>query len=338
MNELSVTLSSAGQRTHYNLLNTDCHSVRTSQLGLILIPVLVPSPVPSLSLTVLHPGPVLRARLIQNLLDAQTWTIRTDLLLPVWTSSAEFSQDVDVAGDLRAAGPGPGRPCKTDLHRTPDRFIDRSCDGSVTLRCVLCSQSPGERGRSLRLVLQHQVDQTTPSAVTDVTRQKTSSSSSSSSSVSSESSQSSEGPQQVRERQNLENTAVEHMDSSQETSEILQSPSNSSTSLWLNELVSLGVESRERRHRVQLLTSHLMSRPQTRETSPTTEVGGTTTYRDGAIQTTGGDLGVEGGARGAEVDSESPRLLDDSREREDVPDHTHHHGYHRDEEGLELGL
>ncbi|XP_056225008.1 uncharacterized protein LOC130164352 [Seriola aureovittata] len=202
--------------------------------------------------------------------------------------------------------------------------------------------STGERGGSLQL---QQLDLTTPSTVTYLAEQRTSSSSSSSS----ESSQSSEEPQQMRERQNLENTAVEEADSSQESSELLKSPSNSSTSLWLSELVSLGERvgvrdrkrdtgdesvERESKHRALLLTFHpLLSRTQTTEPGLTTEEGG-------AVPTVGGASKVEGVARGAEVDAEFPQLSEESKEQEEglmynLPDHAHNHG---DEAELELGL
>ncbi|KAF3698410.1 hypothetical protein EXN66_Car014091 [Channa argus] len=224
----------------------------------------------------------------------------------------------------------------------------------------------GTNSSSLQFSFQDQMDQTQPSAMPDVVQQQTASSSSalSSSADTSESSQSSEGAQQMRERQNLENTAanmentaVEHMESSQESTESLPSPSVGNTSLWLNELVSLGQQAGERdretdardnsvessRHRAQ--TFHpLLSRPQTKESSLTNEVNGATT--PGGVVTptvagTGGAVGVDAGEKSDE--EELPQTLDDSTEKADrqtfnLLGHPHHHGYHGNEGGLELGL
>ncbi|XP_005952454.1 uncharacterized protein LOC102289413 [Haplochromis burtoni] len=208
---------------------------------------------------------------------------------------------------------------------------------------------PGDL-HSLQLLLQSQVDQTAPSAPPDPAQKITSSSSSSSSSVSSESSQSSEGPQMVRERQNLENTAVEQVDSSQESEELLQPPSDTnsttSTNLWINELVLLGErageqegdgerdtrdgeDSVESQHRPLLMTfHHLLTQPRHREPGLISEVAA-----EGGVS----EVGDVGGAR--EENSEFLRLWGDSIEREagltfDVPDQ----GLHENEAGLELGL
>ncbi|XP_030580588.1 uncharacterized protein LOC115776924 [Archocentrus centrarchus] len=215
----------------------------------------------------------------------------------------------------------------------------------LLLMIVLLDQNqaaplPGEL-HSLQL-LQNQMDQTAPSPPPDPPHILTSSSSSSSSSVSSESSQSSEGAQMLRERLNLENTAVEQVDSSQESVELLQPPSytnsTTSTNLWFNELVLLGERvgeqdgdgerdtgdnSVESEHRPLLMTfHHLLTRPRHRETNHISEAA------------TEGDGGV-GGAR--EETFELPRLSDDSTEAEhgltfDEPDQ----GFHGDEAGLGL--
>ncbi|XP_045920027.1 uncharacterized protein LOC123979961 [Micropterus dolomieu] len=214
---------------------------------------------------------------------------------------------------------------------------------------------------SLQPILQQQADQTMPSAVPD--QLKTSSSSSSSSSASSESSQSSEGPQQLRERQALENAAVEQVDSAQESSEVLQPASNSSSTLWLQELVSLGGragerdgerdtwddDSRERRHRVLQLTSHgLLSPPRLNLTADQDAAGpGEATGDQGGAITEGGvaenEVGVaageEGGVRGEEIDSEFPHLLADGSERPNgLTFDSHDQGRRGNEAELELGL
>lgn len=66
-------------------------------------------------------------------------------------------------------------------------------------------------------------------------------------------------------------------------------------------------------------------------------VGGAT--RDGDV--VGGVVG--GAEEGEEADAASPRLVDDSTEQADgltldSPGHAHHHDYHGNEVGLELGL
>ncbi|XP_051799974.1 centrosomal protein 224-like [Acanthochromis polyacanthus] len=66
---------------------------------------------------------------------------------------------------------------------------------------------PGERS-DLQFLLQDQVYLTISTTPAPPPQKRSSFSSSSSSSASSESSQSSEGPQQLRERQNLENTVT----------------------------------------------------------------------------------------------------------------------------------
>ncbi|XP_008303664.1 uncharacterized protein LOC103375226 [Stegastes partitus] len=199
---------------------------------------------------------------------------------------------------------------------------------------------PGKHG-GLQLLLQDQVYVTFSTTPAAPPQKQSSSSSSSSSSASSESSQSSEGPQQLRERQNLENTAVEQVDSSQESSERLQTPSNTS-SLWLNELVRLGQrvferegdagdedagdDSVESRHRALMLTyHHLLSRLRHRET--------------GAVRAVGGAAGDVGGAREEKLDGQFPRLLVNNIEEGDgltfdLPGL----GSHGDEAELELGL
>ncbi|KAL7374980.1 hypothetical protein ABVT39_010064 [Epinephelus coioides] len=229
---------------------------------------------------------------------------------------------------------------------------------------------PWEHG-SLQPFLQQQLDQSSPSPPPDVLQQTTSSSSSSSSSssVSSESSQSSEETQQLREQQNLENTAVEQVDTSQESSELPQSPSNTTSSLWLNELILVGeragerdretetgdnsAESTESRHRALMLTIHdLLSAPRLdgHGVEAAAEAGEVITHMGGAEGEAGvtagevggetADTGVaaveEGGVRGEEIDAEFPRLMDDSTEA--VDRHANHHGYHGNEAELELGL
>ncbi|XP_026180388.1 uncharacterized protein LOC113140686 [Mastacembelus armatus] len=205
----------------------------------------------------------------------------------------------------------------------------------------------GEHSGSLQLVLQPQLDQPTPSATTDMNQQTTSSSSSSSDT--SESSQSSEGPQQVRERLNLENTAVEQVESfedgSQEGLEFLQPPSNSSTSLWLNELVLLGERAAERdreretgddstdsgRQRALLMTFHpLLTRPRTETGGPSTQEGGA----EGLM----GVVTEEGGVKEEKVDAVFPQLV--HTEPGDGPtfDYAHYNGYHGNEAAPELGL
>ncbi|XP_051799973.1 uncharacterized protein LOC110972078 isoform X2 [Acanthochromis polyacanthus] len=188
---------------------------------------------------------------------------------------------------------------------------------------------PGQRS-DLQFLLQDQV-YLTISTTPAPPPQKRSSSSSSSSSSASESSQSSEGPQQLRERQNLENTSTEH----------LQPPSNTS-SLWLNELVLLGERvsdrdgdggnedggdnSVESRHRALMLTyHHLLSRLRHRD--------------PGLITGVGGAAGDVGGAREEHLDGEFPNLSDNSMEGGnrltfDLPGLSSH----GDEAALELGL
>ncbi|XP_076581675.1 uncharacterized protein LOC143317409 [Chaetodon auriga] len=200
----------------------------------------------------------------------------------------------------------------------------------VMMVCLLdqnqASPLPWEH-RSLQLILQQQLDQTSPSPTPDVGQQRTSSSSSSSSSVSSESSQSSE------------------------SFELLQAPSNSNDSLWLSELVLLGQRASERagdretgddsvgsteRHRALLLTFHrLLSPPRLGGRGPglAAGVGGATA--EGGVK---GVVGVveEGGNKREDMDPVFPRPAD--RLTFDVPDHAHHHDYHGNEAGLELGL
>ncbi|XP_030580648.1 uncharacterized protein LOC115776970 isoform X2 [Archocentrus centrarchus] len=150
------------------------------------------------------------------------------------------------------------------------------------------------------------------------------------------------GAQMLRERLNLENTAVEQVDSSQESVELLQPPSytnsTTSTNLWFNELVLLGERvgeqdgdgerdpgdnSVESEHRPLLMTfHHLLTRPRHRETNLISEAA------------TEGDGGV---GRAREKTFELPRLSDDSTEGEhgltfDEPDQ----GFHGDEAGLGL--
>ncbi|KAM7376827.1 hypothetical protein PAMA_013547 [Pampus argenteus] len=192
----------------------------------------------------------------------------------------------------------------------------------VMMACLLrqnqAAPIPGEHG-SLQVTantLLHHLHHIQASASPDVDPQKTSSSSSSSSSsVSSESSQSSEGPQMLRERQNLENAAVEQTDS-QESSET----HTNSSSLQLNELVLLGEQVRERdgerdtggdsvaneesRGKALFLTyHHLLSRPPPR-----------------AADSLGGATGEVGGVR--EINAESMEGL-----TIDLPDHTDYHRY-----------
>ncbi|XP_070786166.1 uncharacterized protein [Enoplosus armatus] len=173
------------------------------------------------------------------------------------------------------------------------------------------------------------------------------------------------GPQQLRERQKLENTAVEQMDSSQESSELLQSPSNRNSSLWLNELVLLGerdtgddsVGSRESRHPALLWTfHHLLSQVRLGGRGLSLTAGEAAAGLGGAIGEGGGpitdvggpdgDMGLaaveEGGVR-EEIDAEFPQVMDDSTERADgmtldLPGHAPRHGYHGNEAGQELGL
>ncbi|KAG7214964.1 hypothetical protein INR49_022924 [Caranx melampygus] len=139
--------------------------------------------------------------------------------------------------------------------------------------------------------------------------------------------------QQIQEQQNLENMAVEQVDSSEESSEVFQSPSNSSTSLWLSELVLLGERVGERDREKDTRDDDVLSltfHPLLSQAEPSLSM-----TRGGR-----GSLGV-GGATRAETDAEFPRLLDDSEENGltyDHPDHAHHHGYHGDEAELELGL
>ncbi|XP_078793008.1 uncharacterized protein LOC144987453 [Oryzias latipes] len=153
-----------------------------------------------------------------------------------------------------------------------------------------------------------QVDASTVSPALDTPQQMASSSSSSSSS-SSESSQSSEGfePQQQLEPQNPENTALEQLDSSEESSELRPPPS-----LRHHQLVSLGEGGDTEGGGAQ---KHQES----------TELGGANTY-----------VGVEndlGGVAADEGVASQEKLLDDSRE-----DHLHLHDYHHEEAGLELAL
>lgn len=73
----------------------------------------------------------------------------------------------------------------------------------------------------------------------------------------------------------------------------------------------------------------------------TREGGGALTEVGGAESVVG--VAEEGGDKGEEIDAEFPRLLDDSAERADdltldSPGLAHHHNYHGNEAGLELGL
>ncbi|TKS65529.1 hypothetical protein D9C73_028367 [Collichthys lucidus] len=142
------------------------------------------------------------------------------------------------------------------------------------------------------------------------------------------------GPQQLRERQQLENM-VEHMDSL-ESSELLPLPVNS---LWINQLGERAderdaSEDGERRHQTLLLNFDL--KPGPTEGGAITEIGGV----DGEVGVvTGHDGGYEGGEEAGLT-----RLVDDSAERDDgmtvdsPGNANHYHSYHGNEEGLELGL
>ncbi|KAK2863596.1 hypothetical protein Q5P01_003129 [Channa striata] len=168
----------------------------------------------------------------------------------------------------------------------------------------------------------------------------------------------------MRERQNLENTAtnmentaLEHMESSQESVEILQSPSTGNTSLWLNELVLLGQRGSERdtetdtgdnsvessRHRA-LMFHPLLTRPRSKEPSLTTAADGAPTPGGVVMPTVAGTEGAAAVAAGEQSEEdEFPQLLDDSTEKADgltfnLLGHPYHHGYHGNEDGLELGL
>ncbi|CAJ1048328.1 uncharacterized protein LOC114921865 [Xyrichtys novacula] len=211
-------------------------------------------------------------------------------------------------------------------------------------------------------------DQTrpSPSARPATARPRTFSSSSSSSSASSESSQSSEGVQPLRDRRKLENTAVEQVDSSQESLEL---PSSPSSSLWLSELVLLGQRAHERggerstgddsagsaesRQRAMTLTFHpLMTRPRLDGGLPdltpaeaASSLGAGTGEGGGAVidEDEGGVANAEEGGvgGGAEFDS-FRRPFGDSVERGgltfDSPGHTHHNGFYGNEGELELRL
>ncbi|KAK2863584.1 hypothetical protein Q5P01_003117 [Channa striata] len=183
----------------------------------------------------------------------------------------------------------------------------------------------------------------------------------------------------MRERQNLENTAanmentaLEHMESSQESVEILQSPSTGNTSLWLNELVLLGQRASERdtetdtgdnsvessQHRVtpsqhdSLVTDNvealmfhpLLTRLRSKEPSLTTAADGAPTPGGVVMPTVAGTEEAAAAAAGEQSEEdEFPQLPDDSTEKADgltfnLLDHPYHHGYHGNEDGLELGL
>lgn len=205
---------------------------------------------------------------------------------------------------------------------------------------------PGERV-NLQLLLQDQVYVTISTTPAAPPQKQSSSSSSSSSSASSESSQSSEGPQQLKERKNLENTAVEQMDSSQESSEPLQALLNS-TSLWLllGERVSErdgdggdrgdedgGDDSVESRHRALTLTyHHLLSRLRHSEPGRITGAGG-------AAGDVGGAAGDVGGSRAEHLDDKFQHLSDDSMEGGNrLTFNLPGLSSHGDEAMLELGL
>ncbi|XP_024120402.1 uncharacterized protein LOC112141489 [Oryzias melastigma] len=167
----------------------------------------------------------------------------------------------------------------------------------------------GRSSISQVLVDLDQLDASTMSTVVDTPQLMTSSSSSSSSSsLSSESSQSSEGVelQQQLEPPNMENTALEQLDSSEESSE-LRPP----LSLRHHQLVSLGEGGAIEEGGAQ--KSH------------STEVGGANTNE------------LVGGAKQDEGVASKEKLLDDSLEQVDhLPFHLHDD--HSEEAGLELAL
>ncbi|XP_029985476.1 uncharacterized protein LOC115415934 isoform X1 [Sphaeramia orbicularis] len=190
--------------------------------------------------------------------------------------------------------------------------------------------------------LQEQLSQMSPSAGPDhqdQDRQRPSSSSSSSSS--SQSSQSSEETLQLKQTQNLDDMAVEQMDSEEILDQVRFRSNRTQASPWSDGLVLLGRpqthtdshedtgdDSDQDQHRTLLLSlHHLFSR------SRHQAVGGASA-QEGGVLTHGGAMSA------AAVGGAEPDFDQGSEEglTSDLQHYSHHHGYDTEEAGLVLGL